>query len=365
MSVIINGTTGIQNPLGSAAAPASTNTTNTNTGVYYPTGTTLGLSTNGTNAMYIDASQNVGIGTTSPVNKLNVFASDATVRTESTSEDKGLLLVKSGVQGFALTVNGAAQRLDISTANAWPTISQVMSLTGVGNVGIGTTSPSAKLDLIGTQWFRGAVSTGALGILTADGTSGANGISIAASFVTGGYGPIKLFTNNTEAARIDSSGNLLVGVTSSVNGGSAFTSAGTVMSAITAATTNTNMIVFRNGNGNVGSITTNGSATAFNTSSDYRLKHDVQPMQNALTTIAALKPVTYKWNADNSEGEGFIAHELQAVISHAVTGEKDAVNEDGSIKAQGVDYSKIVVHLVAAIQELTAEVTALKAKVGA
>jgi hypothetical protein len=61
MTITLNGTTGIQNVLGSAAAPAESNTTNSNTGLYFPTSTTLGLSTAGTNAVYIDASQNVGL----------------------------------------------------------------------------------------------------------------------------------------------------------------------------------------------------------------------------------------------------------------------------------------------------------------
>jgi hypothetical protein len=65
---------------------------------------------------------------------------------------------------------------------------------------------------------------------------------------------------------------------------------------------------------------------------------------------------------DGSDGAGFIAHELAEYIPLAVTGEKDAVNEDGSIRPQGVDYSKIVVHLVAAVQELTARIAALEAK---
>jgi hypothetical protein len=72
--------------------------------------------------------------------------------------------------------------------------------------------------------------------------------------------------------------------------------------------------------------------------------------------------VTYDWKVDGSDGEGFIAHELQSVIPHSVFGEKDAVNKDGSIKPQGVDYSKVVVHLVAAIQELEARLAALEAK---
>jgi hypothetical protein len=85
-------------------------------------------------------------------------------------------------------------------------------------------------------------------------------------------------------------------------------------------------------------------------------------MTTGLATVSALKPVTYKWNADNSDGEGFIAHELQEVIPHAVTGAKDAIDEDGNPRHQGVDYSKIVVHLVAAIKELEARLAALEAK---
>jgi hypothetical protein len=111
----------------------------------------------------------------------------------------------------------------------------------------------------------------------------------------------------------------------------------------------------------LGSITqSGGSGVAYNTSSDYRLKENIQPMTGGLAAVAALKPVTYDWVIDQTSGEGFIAHELQAVIPAAVSGEKDAVNQDGSIKAQGVDFSKIVPHLVAAIQELTARLEALE-----
>jgi hypothetical protein len=134
-------------------------------------------------------------------------------------------------------------------------------------------------------------------------------------------------------------------------------------------TANANQIVFNNPNGQVGFINTDGSSTSFGTGSDYRLKKDVQPMTNGLATISALKPSVYKWIVSGASGEGFIAHELQEVVPRAVIGEKDATNEDGSIRPQGVDYSKIVVHLVAAmqeqqkqIQELTAKVDALEAK---
>ena len=127
--------------------------------------------------------------------------------------------------------------------------------------------------------------------------------------------------------------------------------------------------VFMTNNGSagssVGSISHNGSSTAYNTSSDYRLKEDVQPMTGALTRVSALKPVTYKWKSTRQTSEGFIAHELAEVVPEAVSGEKDAVNEDGSIKPQGIDTSFLVATLTAAMQEQQAIITALTARVAA
>ena len=111
----------------------------------------------------------------------------------------------------------------------------------------------------------------------------------------------------------------------------------------------------------VGYIYTTSTATQYNTSSDYRLKNNIQPMMGALAKVAALKPVTYKWNADNSDGEGFIAHELAEVCPHAVTGAKDAVDAEGKPQYQGIDTSFLVATLTAAIQELKAEFDAYKA----
>lgn len=133
--------------------------------------------------------------------------------------------------------------------------------------------------------------------------------------------------------------------------------------------TDFNAVMFRsdiNGvNSVAGSINCGLSVTAYNTSSDYRLKHDIAPMQNALQRVAALKPVTYKWNADNSTGEGFIAHELQAVCPDAVTGEKDAVDDDGKPVYQGIDTSFLVATLVAAIQEQQLMITDLTSRIEA
>ena len=114
-------------------------------------------------------------------------------------------------------------------------------------------------------------------------------------------------------------------------------------------------MIFQNASGTqAGYVQWTGTTTSYVTSSDYRLKENVQPMLNALATVTQLKPCTYTWKVDGSDGQGFIAHELQAVVPDAVVGEKDAVNEDGSIKPQGIDTSFLVATLTAAIQELKA-----------
>jgi hypothetical protein len=174
----------------------------------------------------------------------------------------------------------------------------------------------------------------------------------------------------TQAMTLDASGNLIM---ASRTGGTV----GQIQAGRTANTASTNAYVtfaaasgepyplgirgestnqgligfFDSANGLIGSISKSGSNTAYNTSSDYRLKENIAPMTGALMVVAQLKPCTYTWKADGTEGQGFIAHELQAVLPDAVNGEKDAVNEDGSIKPQGIDTSFLVATLTAAIQE--------------
>jgi hypothetical protein len=114
----------------------------------------------------------------------------------------------------------------------------------------------------------------------------------------------------------------------------------------------------------VGTITTNGTGVTYGTSSDYRLKENVETASGGLSAVMAMRPVSYTWksNPDLGNDYGFIAHELQAVVPNAVVGSKDAINDDGSIRAQQVDYGRLVPYLVAAIQELSAQVADLKSK---
>jgi hypothetical protein len=125
-----------------------------------------------------------------------------------------------------------------------------------------------------------------------------------------------------------------------------------------------NACLFRQGNpaASVGSINmSGGTTTSYNTSSDHRLKTNAQPLAGGLDVVESVNAVTFDWISSGEKGVGFIAHELQAVVPEAVTGEKDAVNTDGSPNYQGVDASKLVPYLVKAIQELSAKIASLEA----
>jgi hypothetical protein len=176
--------------------------------------------------------------------------------------------------------------------------------------------------------------------------------------------------------RIDSSGNLLVGTTANAVNSYTVTKSlvqsadysGAVAQAINSTSTTSTQyyLVFGRGSSACGSITsTTTNSTTYATSSDYRLKENIEPMFGALSRISTLKPVTYTWKSDGTFSEGFIAHELQEIVPHAVVGEKDAVNADGNPIYQGVDASFLVVTLTAAIQEQQALITALTVRITA
>jgi hypothetical protein len=170
----------------------------------------------------------------------------------------------------------------------------------------------------------------------------------------------------SQAMTLDASGNLLVGTTSAPNGtsvyGSGFvgeTNSRMVLRLATSSTAQLSVARFYNPNGQVGEIKTDGTSTLYVTSSDYRLKEDVQPMVGASDRVLALNPVNFAWKAGGTRVDGFLAHEAQAIVPAAVTGEKDGE------EMQAIDHSKLVPLLTAALQEALTEIADLKARVAA
>jgi hypothetical protein len=239
-----------------------------------------------------------------------------------------------------------------------------------GRLGIGTTTPTVQLQVSSsatnsTLKISNSTTGSAIGDgldLIADGTD--------AYVWNRENGPLLLGTNNTERARITNDGNLLVGTTSNLNSARIFArGSGDVMGLQVPSTSAVQgAVVFYDGSNDAcGQIQLNPSAntTSYATSSDYRLKEDVQPMTGGLERVLQLKPCTYTWKKSGSVGEGFIAHELAEVCPAAVIGEKDAVNKDGGINPQMIDTSFLVGILTKAIQEQQALITALTARVAA
>jgi len=120
-------------------------------------------------------------------------------------------------------------------------------------------------------------------------------------------------------------------------------------------------LVFANSNGVVGSIRTSGSATQYNTSSDYRLKENVVDITDGITRVKQLSPRRFNFIADDTKiVDGFIAHEAQVIVPECVTGVKDEVDDEGNPVMQGIDQSKLVPLLTAALQEAIAKIETLE-----
>jgi hypothetical protein len=249
-----------------------------------------------------------------------------------------------------------------------------------GNVGIATSSPAQKLHIDGILLFEnnkeirfkdsGATQRTAIAMSS-------NDLNIG----TSAGGNLKFYNGSsyTERARINSGGQVNINTTGNtdaflvVNGGGNH-----AIRTLRDGTAGATQISFANANGSVGSISTSGSATAYNTSSDYRLKEDWVAVADASTRVNALKPVNFAWKVDGKRVDGFLAHELAEVVPEAVSGEKDAVelvdikDEDGNVTGQeerpvyqGIDQSKLVPLLTAALQEALAKIDDLTARVSA
>jgi hypothetical protein len=343
---------------------------------------------------------NVGIGTTTPDSLLNLegvkntsiitLGSTTNDSNWSTGDKYGAINfysadasgsgagVKASISYETTSSSGATNHLSFRTAGtaAGTNNTERMRITSVGNVEIkgknsGAGNTEMKLIFDNSDVTAQANQLmGGIEFKSADGSGSGAGIksSINTYFTgTDGYNDMVFSTagtdaNNAERMRITSSGNVLFNGISSlpsaaIHGGGYKPSGndGGYFINSTDRTTTWSHFLFYNTNGLVGTIGTNGSTTSYNTSSDYRLKEDLQDFAG-LDMVSKIPVYDFKWKTDESRSYGVMAHELQEVLPDAVTGEKDAE------EMQGVDYSKIVPLLIKSIQELKAEIDILKAK---
>ena len=235
-----------------------------------------------------------------------------------------------------------------------------ITITSAENVGINSTSPQTKFVVQHTDGQNGIeFSMGATESYIQSynrNTNDYSDLSIAAE-------TLRFRTNdNTERMRILSNGNILTGRTTDFGSGfklsidHSSTVRGQVITSD--ATANKTAILFHDKNsGDSGSITYDGSSTAYNTSSDYRLKENIESLKNGLEKVKKLNPVQFSWIKSKKTSEGFIAHEVQDICKEAVSGEKD-----GEVM-QGMDYGRITPLLVKAIQEQQTIIEDLKTRI--
>ena len=312
---------------GTVSAPGLAFASDLNTGFFRSAADKINFATGGAERLEIGSSEVV----------FNDPSNDVDFRVESNGNTH-MLFVDAGNDRVGIGASSPGQTLQVQKSSAGGTIIQFTdAVNATGRLG----TPSSGVVAFGGNADHNI----AFGGWSADGNT---------------------FSN--ERLRIDGSGRLLVGTSSSFFDGSNLQ----VFNSNFCAAFKTNsgsskeVIRFFNGTSGVGTISTSTTTTTYNTSSDYRLKENIVDVTDGITRVKQLQPKRFNFIADNSRTvDGFIAHEAQTVVPEAVTGTHDEVDDDNNPVYQGIDQSKLVPLLTAALQEAIAKIETLETKVAA
>ena len=352
-----------------------------------------------TNAMTIKESGNIGIGQSSPDTILHIGdGSSNYVRIENAGSgdvSSGYQIYRGASLGMNLYDNPADNTTSLQVAGALNINAggsgTDLHVSSSGNVGINWGNPTARLGII-----QSGSSTPGMNIT--DGSSSdfhvLAGYSSGLCIIGPSAGSLGIKTANSERMRIDTSGQVMVGSSSSIS--SFYNGAGSEVGfggnpsgwmAAVRGSTNTPLYVSHSGTGSGefirfsqsttgrGYIHWNGTTLQLTSTSDHRLKENVEPIADATTRINALNPVAYNLIEGGDSAEGFLAHELQEHVPHAVTGTynevytaEDLQDEDsedliGTPKYQTVSYASLTPLLVKALQESNAKIAELEARI--
>lgn len=350
---------------GSAAAPALSFSGDTDTGMYRIGADTLGFATAGVPGMALTSSGN-----------LRLYNTGGTFYTEISNQPTA---------NRVLTLSDGNTTLVAGTmVPTGRTITAGTGLTGGGDL---SSNRTINVDTSEVVMVTAVQTISGIKTFSGGRTVFSNGSGASPSIVFGNSNTAGFFSPTAEHISVVSDGNVPMrwggqrtffgnhlhtnpvslaqnGIT--VDSNSNFISVSSDTSAplyLGRATTTGVVAQFRQAGTTTGSINVTASATAYNTSSDYRLKKDVKAVPQAVDRLMALKPVNFTWvNSPEEKIDGFLAHELAEVIPNAVTGSKDAVDAEGKPEYQAVDLSKVVPLLTAALQEALRKIATLEEK---
>jgi hypothetical protein len=400
---------GVQYPDGTASVPSITFASQTTTGFYRSGSGQIGVGINGSTPVAFSTS---GVQLNGSTSGSVIIASPAVAGNNTltlpTSNGSANQFLKNGATagslGYSSVVEDSSGRLLVGTSSARNNffntaadanlqlegaagarrasiISCEASATAGGGLvlahqrsgSVGGNTIVQNADVIGRVTYQGNDGTEFVEAASinceVDGTPGANDMPGRLVFSTTADGA----SSPTERMRITQAGLIAMGTTdptATPSQGFCFDTRSDGLMRIGHANgtaSGSNYVIFGYNSGVIGSITQSGTAgVAYNTSSDYRLKENVVAVTDGITRLLQLKPSRFNFIADPATTvDGFIAHEAQAVVPECVTGEKDAVNDDGNPVFQGIDQSKLVPLLTAALQEAIAKIEALETRLTA